>query len=408
VGPPDESNGPRSLRYRTVGDSDNEISQRLRPDVPLRHEEGACLPLRSRYGECTACAAACPAGVLSVSLHAVSLADGCIGCGRCVAACPTRALDLPGLVREDAASGRTPVELRIECRKVPASLRSPGTLEVACLGALTSGDLLTRHAAGIPVRVVDRGWCGGCEAGIGSAHPAEEALAATATWLEALGVDDPPMLVREPLASARMPHRIPEVPEVPEDAPKLDRRSFFREALQRPAGRSPAPMPMGGNGRAAYPADRRQPSAERQRQLTALRALASERGAEVPAEFFAKLSVDAACCDRRMCVALCPTAALAVAEDGDAARLQFDADRCIGCGTCVRACPERAMHLEPHGGSAGVHQLIEHHHLRCTSCGDRFASTGSPPAEHEGLCPTCLKSRRFVRDARARLFGMSD
>jgi Fe-S-cluster-containing hydrogenase component 2 len=376
---------------------------RLHPAAPLWHEEGACLPLRSRHGECRACATACLLGVLSVTVAAVRLSDGCIGCGRCTAACPTQALTMPGLELPSPAPAPASAPLRIECRKVPERQRAPGTTTLPCLGAATPGLLLARLAAGQEVQMVDRGWCAACEAGGAGEHPARRSLEAAVVWLEAVGDPRRPTLVHDPLPAAAM---LPDIPPAPEGPPRLDRRSFFREALQRPAGRHrQAPGPMGGNGRAAYPAERRHPSAERERQLTALRALASQRGQSVPAEFFARLSVDAGCCDRRMCVALCPTAALTVVDAGDSARLDLDADRCIGCGTCVRACPEGAMHLEPHGGSAGVHTLAAHRRMRCATCGDLFAAAAGASGDRALHCQVCTKTQRFIDDARRQLFG---
>jgi Fe-S-cluster-containing dehydrogenase component len=301
-----------------------------------------------------------------------------------------------------------PARLRIECRKVPAALLAPGSWVLPCLGALTTGHLLGQAAAGVAVEVVDRGWCQGCEAGCGGArpeHPAAAALAGALMWLQAIGESNEPRLVTEVLPVTQRPAVIPPAPG---QAPPVDRRRFFRAALERPAGRDRAPTPMGADGRAAYPADARRPSPERERQRAALEVLAAARASVVPAEFYPALHADASCCDRRMCVALCPTAALQVADDGAAARLQFDPVRCIACGTCVRACPQTALVLQPHGGSAEVQTLATHRQRHCPSCGETYAVTeeaGAEPAAAPALCPACTKSNRLIADARRQLFG---
>lgn len=339
---------------------------------------------------------------MSVSVSAVTLAEGCIGCGRCSAACPTQALTLPELGPLNApVATSAPETLRIECRKVPQAVHSGNTFVVPCLGALTAGHLLARQSAGTAVQIVDRGWCAQCEAGCGEAHPARAAVDAAIMWLEAVGEVGAPAFVQEPLPGDELPATIPPLAE---EEPELDRRSFFRAVLERPAGRMRAAEPMGSHGRAAYPADRRHPSPERGRQLDALRKLAEAHDTTVPAEFFSRLNVDARCCDQRMCVAMCPTAALAVREEGGNASLEFSAERCIGCGTCVRACPESAMHLEPHGGRTGMHTLISHTRVQCTSCGEVFTPAHAADTQ-DRLCATCMKSRRFMNDARRQLFG---
>ena len=225
---------------------------------------------------------------------------------------------------------------------------------------------------------------------------------ASSLWVEAIGEKSKVAFMHEPLPNDQMPAMIPPVVE---EVPKLDRRSFFRAVLDRPAGRMRAAEPMGIHGRAAYPADQRRPSPERERQLDALRTLAQAHDSTIPAEFFARLDVDSRCCDQRMCVAICPTAALSVLDDGGNASLQFAAERCIGCGTCVRTCPETAMHLEPHGGQSGTRTLISHTRMHCTMCGEVFTPARATPDAQDGLCPTCVKARRFMNDARRQLFG---
>lgn len=426
----------------------------LRDGHSLLHEEGACLPLRSRHGRCQACAQACPASALTVSVVGVLLGEACTGCGRCTAVCPTEALTLPELLAlpepPPAPTAATPPAmqpLRLECRMVPEQLLAPGSWVLPCTGAASPGRLMAQAAAGVTVDVVDRGWCDGCpaagtargragtdgtddphsadadhatEQSAGSAaHPASAAIAVAVTWLDASGSTTPIHLRREPLPLHLRPDTLPAAPA---PAAPLDRRRFFRAALDKPAGRDKSATPMGGDGRAAYPADRRQPSPERARQHQALQRLAQAGAADVPAEFFPSLHADARCCDQRLCVALCPTAALTVADDGGTAQLRFDPVRCIACGTCERACPEGALALTPHGGVPERQTLATHQRVRCAECGDAYtvsaagrisgqtgdradteAATAAPALRP--VCPQCVKSHRFMSDARRQLFG---
>lgn len=384
----------------------------LRADRTLLHEEGACLPLRSRHGQCRACANACPVQALDVSLARVSLGDACTGCGQCTAACPTEALSLPEMADVvapvTADPGPTQQPIRLECRKVPKALRAPGSQEWPCLGAVRASHLVALSAGGRTVQLMDRGWCTACDMGCRGEpqrHPAHSALEVAALWLDAVGSGSTaPTLVRAELSLEQCPTVLP-APTQPVE--KLDRRRFFRQALERPAGRTPAtPMPMGGDGKAAYPADRRAPSPDRERLLTALGVLVERAGQALPTELFPQMHVNPSCCDQRLCVALCPTAALTVRDEGQGALLQFSSERCIDCGTCVRTCPTGAIQMQAIGGQPGVQTVFAHTRRACVSCGDAYTPDAAQlESEAPSLCPSCAKSQRFMDDARKQLFG---
>lgn len=358
----------------------------LREDAALRLDEGACLPLRSKFGQCTACADACPAGVLRASPAAVELSSGCLSCGRCAAACPTEALSLDGYAIS-AIPALAAGPLRIECWKV-TRLRAAGAVRVPCLGGLSSGRILElwRAAGDAGLELVDRGWCGACAAG-GGRLPAEHALHTASLWLEAIGVEEErlPRLVSRPLPAREMPQDIPS----PEAERPLSRRQFFRAMA--------APLPVGAGGAPTFPAAERRESAERRRILDALDAAAAARGRALPDELFALLSNNGTCADYRICAAICPTGALAVrAAEGQAA-LEFDAEACIACGACERACPEHALALEPHGGRRERRVIAMHRPRRCSACGEAY----TPKNEDEGLCLSCRKTRKFLRSGAA-------
>ena len=387
-------------------------SVHLRPDRALTHVEGACLPLRSTLGQCRRCAEACPVGALSVSPERVALSEACIGCGRCVAACPTEALSLPEI---DAARSREVATgvLRVECRKVPDALLAPNTLVLPCTGALTVGDVLARAAKGSAVQVIDRGWCSGCPAnhGVASAdvsHPAEAVIEEAKLWLDAVGADIAPSVSLEPLPRSAQRANEPPPSAVDDGAePQFGRRALFRGAFSaRPDRERSSIRPMGSGGRAAYPAVARLPSPERERRLGALGALAARSGLPVPPEAYPNLHVDSRCCDRRMCIALCPTGALRIAERTGEAELVFASERCINCGACVRACPEGALHLSQFGGSPTPRVLVRHTRLACVSCGEIFTPTRDQLASPgTAICQTCQKAQRFTEEAMRELFG---
>lgn len=373
----------------------------LNADARLRLNEGACLPLRSDFGRCRACATACPAKVLDVTVERVALADGCLHCGRCMAACPTEALQLDGFTLAELPPGRQPIE--VECAKVRADRRAAHSVQVPCLGGLSAGRIAAMHeAAGDRgVVLVDRGWCGRCSAGGGLAHPAAAALERVVLWLDA--VHDPrpaPRMQSRPLPAEQMPAQIP-LPDTPVDqGPSVSRRQFFRTLASDPVGRTRNATPMGSDGRAAFPGSQRRESPERRRLLDALDAAAARGKTALPDEFFPRVSVIGLCADHRVCSAACPTGALKVVAGDASASLRFASAACIGCGACARSCPEGALMVEPHGGERAPSVLARHEQKVCSSCGDIFT-----PRSGEVACLACSKTQRFIGDAMTQLFG---
>jgi ferredoxin len=338
--------------------------------------------------------------VLDVTVEQVALADGCLHCGRCMAACPTEALQLDGFDPAAIASEDQPIE--IECAKVPMDQRSAHSIQVPCLGGLSAGRIAALHeAAGDRgITLVDRGWCARCTAG-GAQPPGQPALEQVVLWLDA--VQDPrpaPRVVSRPLPPASMPAQIPLPPEPVDPGPALSRRQFFRTLATDPVGRARKSTPMGADGRAAFPASQRRESPARRRLLEALDAAAIRGGGTLPAEFFPQLAVIGVCADHRVCTAACPTGALKVVATEGAASLTFAASACIGCGACARSCPEGALAVEPHGGERSPAVLAHHAQQVCATCGDVFT-----PRAGEAVCLACSKTQRFIGDAMSQLFG---
>lgn len=370
----------------------------LNASARVQLNEGACLPLRSDFGGCRACASTCPVKVLDVSVERVALADGCLHCGRCIAVCPTEALQLDGFDVTDLPDGVPPIE--IECAKVPTVERTAHSVQVPCLGGLSAGRIAALHevAGERGIVLIDRGWCGQCSAG-SAQHPAQAACDEAMAWLDA--VHDPrpaPHMLLRRLPAADMPAQIPQPPAPADQGPMLSRRQFFRTLAESPVGC--ARTPMGGNGRAAFPASARRESPERRRLLDALTAVADRCGSAVPAAFFPRVANSGACVDHQVCTAACPTGALKVVGSDDESTLMFSSAACIACGACTRACPEAALSLDARGGQRAPVALAVHAQQVCASCGEVFS-----PRQGESTCLACTKSRRFIGDAMSQLFG---
>ena len=71
-------------------------------------------------------------------------------------------------------------------------------------------------------------------------------------------------------------------------------------------------------------------------------------------------------CDDAPCVTICPTKALYKRKDGI---VDFDSSRCIGCKSCMQACPYDALYIDPYSHTAA----------KCNYCAHR-TEVGIEPA----------------------------
>ncbi len=70
-------------------------------------------------------------------------------------------------------------------------------------------------------------------------------------------------------------------------------------------------------------------------------------------------------CEDSPCTTICPTTALFTREDGI---VDFDDERCIGCKSCMQACPYDALYIDPNKGTAA----------KCNYCAHRIEHSYEP------------------------------
>lgn len=355
---------------------------RLHEGLPLQLNAGACLSLRSRDSDCSACVEICPAEALTIEAASIAVVDSCTACGRCAATCPTGALRLE---RREAPlpvpqRGAPLKELVFECERIPAESAVAGAICVSCTGALSTTDLVKHYAASpaASLAIVDRGLCTDCPSGGGSCHPASAAVSLAAFLIEE--VTHVPGRVS--IVERALPRNIAARPvRRPLEEIDSSRRHFFRRALSVAQPEAPAPRP-----------DRRARITDTpRRHLTeALRRLAAGGEGSLPAAFFPLIEITDSCHNHGVCAAICPTGALRSYEEGGILGLELDAAACIACGDCARGCPEKAIRLVPvrQGGDApaGIERLTRHSSRECARCDDEF-----PARADEELCPACRK-----------------
>src|SRR5262252_5074767 len=78
-------------------------------------------------------------------------------------------------------------------------------------------------------------------------------------------------------------------------------------------------------------------------------------------------------CDDAPCIEICPTVALFRRRDGI---VDFDNERCIGCKSCMQACPYDALYIDPDHNTAA----------KCNYCAHRLETNLAPACVI--VCPT--------------------
>jgi ferredoxin len=337
----------------------------------------ACLTIRRPDAACDACIAICPTQSIVVDTRAVVLDhDSCTGCARCVAGCPTGALNHPA-----TRLNPQPPSLILECSRVATTDWAPDAQVVPCLGGVSAGEVLEALATVETVILVDRGWCAGCDCG-GCPRPWADAVQAAS--------DDLARLDRNPGRLSTVFSPLPRERAQPAPQPRRPREQDYsrRQLFRRLTAPPPAPDRSRVTGARPFAGKVDVPALQSRRGH--LRAL--NGGEPLPAALFPALEVTGAP-DLRLAASLCPTEALQLLEAANADRLVFDAALCLACGQCEGP---GGLTLRPrgHGTYAGRATLFSQAMADCARCLRRFA-----PDMGQRICDACHKDNDIAADA---------
>src|SRR5690554_3110390 len=292
-------------------------------EVAPKNTTSRCLNVTEGVGSCTACFDVCPHE--AVSLERLVEIDGvdCTGCGLCVRACPSGALEME--TRLPAGSNA------VRCSQVGGDAPS-----VRCLAQLSATDML-RLGASSGSLTLAHGACQGCKIGDATAPDVARASGATATELAAV-------LGRE-LEVKVEPHR--SLDEVQRRRNVVSRRQLFgggvRE-VQRMAADALAPLERVLPVEPEAEATELEPlPLEARRRYRALEIADPEPSTPVP---WRLPRVDDGCILCPACTRACPTDAFSRDFSGAEGVLMLDPERCVGCDACMRACPVKVITMD--------------------------------------------------------------
>lgn len=289
-------------------------------DVAPRYEAERCIVVsRASRTACSACYDACPHDAVRIDRQVRIDPIDCSGCGLCVRACPSGALESQTAFAEGAA---------MRCSQVSGSAQS-----VQCLAKLSPNDIL-RLADGDDRVTLGRGDCADCKIG---AATVPEAVAGAVDKAERIAAVQGRSLSVSIEQTARLDNLAP--------GTRLSRRRLLGGGVRN--------VRM-ATAEALAPLERILPAEEvRARHadlpnehielLAALRVAAPADDALVP---YRLPRVDDGCIMCPLCTKACPTDAITRDLSGEAGVLYVDPQRCVGCDACVPACPVGVISMD--------------------------------------------------------------
>lgn len=333
---------------------------------------GRCVRALSVNSICSLCADGCPTAAIVLKDRLPSINQSlCVGCGGCVAVCPSEALALDdfnptNFFFESLSDG----ENLVSCQK-----------NIPCIAALSSEHLISIAALKKGL-LLDIGHCAECEIGEKVLDSMATRIESANYTLEAIGVE--------------RGVELQEIAYQSEREPVADRRDFFRTFhLQGMAKAkvdfekevlSSTDLFVDTAIENVHTQELRTKKITDRRKLffTALKRLEKPsiyhviEGSMIPFTS-QKLMDETLCTACQMCYRVCPTAALT--SDIRNSKIDFDPFLCIKCHLCHDVCESDAIKLSPSYNlkewfEPTVQNLITYSVRRCDECDALFSSVG--------------------------------
>jgi ferredoxin len=353
-----------------------------------------CKNVRFRQGDCRECVNICPESAISLELGP-DINDNCTGCGLCVSACPTEALQhqvdmeqylldaMESLSGDGQAAGEK-TSFFIHCREAEKADRN--SHPVPCLGNVSENIMLGGALSGVNKIVMSRGACSQCRLMQGEAQ-----LQSSIERFHAL---------QKPLGLEGFELHVEENRKDAEKNKKLSRRTFFSRISDY--GRDRSAMSGYANDKASHDLPAGKPDSQNgkrpsPRRETLRKLLKQGLDADTVIDYHTKpvpwatMTVDEEkCIACAICVVVCPTGALVKTFENDQLVRRFNNALCTNCSLCEEACPQQIISFEK---ACSIADIVEDSAtvvaridmLSCAICGDTI------PAREGKICLTCQK-----------------
>ena len=369
-----------------------------------------CVNAIHRGAACARCADVCPVGAIVCEAGGASIEQtACLGCGACIAVCPTEAIG-PRSPRSPlhfaVADGPGDGPIALACPRSGTGVSSmPVVRHERCLAALGPDELLDLAGDRPRHLWLDDSACQTCE--LGQLHVAIERAVEGANGLcRTFGVDALVHRSTEAAVDVVRGRRRPVVVDVRDGT--TSRRGLFRRLIGEVTIRLRAPDAGGGL------------PPRRQRLLHRLQSWAPDGGGLddtlVTAFGFGNIEVDTGrCAACELCAQFCPTGALTFTTSGEGQERRFtltaEPARCVDCGVCAAACPEAAItvsgQVDPVAIVSGTRKTVAAGSIAaCEICGLAAVVTADPPrcfSCSRGVVSSLLDEAGLMTDLLGRL-----
>lgn len=351
----------------------------------------SCVRALSVNSICTHCSDICPTGAIDISGRLPSINQAqCVGCGGCVAVCPTEALNLDDFdPTEFFFSFASESENVLSCQK-----------NIPCIAAISSEQLLSfaQMKEGV---VLDTGHCSGCDIGESILASTETTINNTNYLLEAI--------------DSKYRVECKNIAYMQSDAlnEKPDRRDFFKNFHLRELGKVrnnfEKEIVSTTDEYIEYKTDSSHTKDLRTKKITNRRKLffTAQKRFDVPSEFHIvqadkigftsqKLLDESLCTACEMCYRVCPTGALT--SDMRNSKIDFDPFLCVKCHLCHDVCEPNAITLSTSYNLKewfvpSVQNLAIFAVRRCDECDGLFSSVAG-----EKICRRCRLEEEEARE----------
>jgi len=355
----------------------------------------SCVRTTNKFSECNACVTACPVETIVITEQLPSfIPNDCVGCGGCLAACPSSAYALDDF---------NPINYIFSYLEVEAEDISCKRDAIPCLAALSVEEILSMSLLSSKKILFDKSHCAECDIAKVNLGIIEDRVEEVNFLLEAMSVDKTV--------------RFESVEKLDNEQSEVDRREFLsklsvKEAIHVKQKFDNSVEALDEELKEHFTSakdiqkirNKAVPDSRKLLKMAMKRAGVPENFHIIEGEDISfisqKILDEESCTNCQMCYRICPTGALS--SDMNGSYIAFDAFSCIKCASCHDVCEPNSLTLKPTFNLKELFEpaketLVKFNLKRCDECGMPFVYRGG-----EMMCTRC----RIEEEEAHELWGL--